>query len=231
MTFFLYFTKFYYEYLMIKLYYLWKTPVQITKNERIISLINKTKIALQQKIEKQSNIVSSNPKFIKEYKQEPFSGIFDELAKQCKGNIYDIINISGNECIGSASVSTIVDFNYNGQCYNSDDEPNSYICFDFKSNSVSLSAYSIKSSNHKSPDYHQSWIIEGSNDQNDWVLLDSHTNDPSLNSKLKVGVFHINDEKMRNQKFKYIQLRMTGKSIQGNDYLDVLNIEFFGKYF
>lgn len=204
---------------------LWKTPVELTRNEKIISLFkecDKTK----------SISLHSLPKFSIEYSGDPFSGIFNELTKKCHNNICDegIINISGNECRGSPSISTIVDYNFNDICYNSSNEKNSFICFDFKNNSISVSAYSIKSSNHPSPDFLQTWVLEGSNNKKNWVVLDSHTNDRSLNSIKKVGVFHIKESDKRSQKFKFIQLRMTGESIQGNYYLDILNIELFGIY-
>lgn len=176
---------------------------------------------------------SSTPKIFIKYTGNPFSGIFDALSKQYKGNICvkNIISIDGNIFDGSPPTSSIVDFNHKGLCYNSKNQPNSYICFDFKNSSISVSSYTIKSSNHTSPDYLQTWVLEGSNNKKEWITLDMHENDKCLASDSKVCVFSIKDQDKSNQRFKFIQLRMTGESIQGHNYLDILNIEFFGKYY
>lgn len=214
---------------------LWKTPVQLTNNSKIISLFNeyKTKNQIQTKKQSPTKQIKQPTKFIKKFSGNPFSGIFDELTKIYKKNIClgGIVDITGNEAPGGSPIFTIVDFNYTNKCYDSLNQPNSYILFDFKNHSISVSAYSIKSSNHPSPDYLQTWVLEGSNNQNEWTVLDSHTNDKSLDGKCKIGVFHIQDSDKQNQKFKYIKLRMTGESIQGNNYIDILNMEFFGQYF
>lgn len=54
---------------------LWKTPVELTNNEKVISLFNKCDKT--KKISPQSI-----PKFIIEYSGNPFSGIFNELTKK-----------------------------------------------------------------------------------------------------------------------------------------------------
>lgn len=49
----------------------------------------------------------------------------------------------------------------------------------------------IKSSNNEKPSYLTSWVIEGSNDNYNWILIDSHYDDRSLVGKYKVCTFTV----------------------------------------
>lgn len=166
------------------------------------------------------------------FENEPFSGIFKELTKENGCNIHDakIIEITGNKNhIYNVPYSILVDFN-TFNCYGSSNEENSYLCFDFKFHSVAISAYSIKSSNYAIPAFLKSWNIEGSNDQKEWIILDSHSEDDILCSRAVIKTFKINDRNKSNQYFKYIRLITTGLSSRSVDQFEITNIEFFGKY-
>ena len=56
-------------------------------------------------------------------------------------------------------------------CWISKDEKNSWIQFDFKTRSVSLKSYSLRSKYGP-----KSWKIEGSNDMNTFTLIDQRNN-------------------------------------------------------
>ena len=175
-----------------------------------------------------------------EYKGEPFSGIIHSLTTKYSGNVNDkgIIDISGNRDVTISdtfyvSFSSLVDFNYSKNCYKSENKPNSFIQFDFKNHKISVSAYSIKSSNLPGPSLLKSWVIEGSDDSNSWTVIDSHTNDQSLcveSFEPKVCTFNVNNNGSEN-KFRFIRLRITGKTSNDNWCIGITNIEFFGKYF
>lgn len=170
----------------------------------------------------------------KEYKKsDQFHGIFSELTKINKGNPIDkeIVQITGNRDEDYGTFSSLLNYSYNGVNYTSNPEINSHICFDFKSYKVAVSAYSIKSSNQKNANYLFSWVLEGSDNKNDWVVIDSHSNDRCLCSKSKSCSFVIEDKSIADQKFRYIQIRMTGKSPRNNFIFSITNIELFGKYF
>ena len=166
-----------------------------------------------------------------QFSRSPFAGIFDHLRKLCDNkNICEerVIDISGNNHQHSIPYSKLIDFNYNGICYSSANQPNSYIRIDFRNHSVSVSAYAIMSSNQSDPDFMQSWVLEGSNNLKKWINIDSHNYDPSLNGNSRTSVFNI--VKSQKNSFRYIQLRMTGPSIQGGNTLEISRIELFGVF-
>lgn len=176
-----------------------------------------------------------NTAFTRMFSGDHFSGIFKVLSNWCKGNIHNkgLIEITGNETINFnlPIISTIVDFDSNQKCYYSQNVPNLFVCFDFKNNSVSVTAYSFKASNRIDPYYLRSWVLEGSNDGKNWIELDSHLNDTRFNSPSQVILFPIMNEEKQRMKFKFIKLKMTGKNDRNGNYLDVFNIELFGSYF
>lgn len=168
-----------------------------------------------------------------------FDGIFSELTKRNQSNINDkgIIEISGNILkhkgeYKTASFSCLV--NYSDSCdliYDSENVPNSYICFDFKDHMASVFGYSIKSSKNVNPSYLTSWVIEGSNDNYNWMLIDSHYDDKSLAEEYKVCTFTVQNMQLAVLLFRYVRIRMTGKSSANDNYLELRSIEFFGNYY
>ena len=125
--------------------------------------------------------------------------------------------------------------NMRGQCHQVTDhgwnnswftknEPNSWICFDFKDKTVSLTKYSLKSDGWRWNHLIQ-WVIEGSNDGGSWEELDSrNTQDLNGNSITKT----YDCQSMRSKSYRYLRLRQTGKNSSGWDYLRLSEIEFFG---
>jgi hypothetical protein len=68
--------------------------------------------------------------------------------------------------------------------------------------------------------------LEGSQDGLSWVTIDDRKNDTSLNSQGAISTFSISEDLQ--EEFQQIRLRQTGKNSNGNDYLFVNAIEFFG---
>lgn len=165
-----------------------------------------------------------------QYSNSPFEGIINELTKKYQGNINNIgvISISGRS-IGLGPISSLVDFKYGGDSYSSTNKKNSSICFDFKDHLISVSSYSIKGTNFNN--YLKSWNLEGSNDQNSWITLDSHSNDSSLLSFNVIKTFHIQNPNNREKRFRFIRILSTGPDGSGSNNLTITNIEFYGKYY
>lgn len=168
----------------------------------------------------------------KPFKGQPFTGLFHELTKKAVNNIYleRAVEITGNKSKGK--FSSLVDFGYEGHSYQSDNDENSFLCFDFIDKLIEVSAYSIKSSNNSRPSFLSSWVVEGSNDRMKWSELDSHSKDTSLWSKEKICTFAVQKNAEQSEHcFRFIRLRMTGKSMNNDFCLEIQNIEFFGKLF
>jgi hypothetical protein len=71
------------------------------------------------------------------------------------------------------------------------------------------------------------WVIEGSDDRNEWMCLDERETH-ELNGNGRVSSFKIeNDSEI--PFFRYVRLRQNGRNSSNNDHLVLNRIEFFGR--
>jgi hypothetical protein len=89
---------------------------------------------------------------------------------------------------------------------------------------INLTHYSIRTRRNDNAYHLRSWILEGSIDCESWVELDRHSNDSSLNSKGAIATFNVSSS----TDYRYIRLRQTGTNSNGDHYLQLNAIEFFG---
>ena len=115
--------------------------------------------------------------------------------------------------------------------FSSNDSPNSWILFEFTESYVSLSNYTIKSdfTKSKQSDSPKSWVIEGSNDNETWIIIDEQKNVVLTNTKRFIHTFSI--ENPKDFAFNFIRMRLTDKNWSGNNFFKVGSIEFFGKLY
>lgn len=162
-----------------------------------------------------------------------FKGIIYKLhdCNPSSSNNGKIINITASSLSGNNNnykPENVIDYEFIDSAFYSKNEKNSWIKFDFKERKVKPSAYSIRSNNwggvgHWHP---QHWVIEGSNDDNEWTVLDSHTNDHSIDDQSKSNTFLIQTE--NNTFYQYLRLRQRGLNTADNDALIISAFEFFG---
>jgi hypothetical protein len=104
------------------------------------------------------------------------------------------------------------------------DEPDQWLCYDFKNRRVMPTHYSIHGySNH----YLRSWTFEGSVDGSSWFSLDDQKGNSTTNSNHPIGTFSV----VKSAECRFIRLRQTGKNACGNDYLLLYAFEIFGQLF
>ena len=163
-----------------------------------------------------------------------FEGIMRYLTRQTGGNIHDngTIKITSNSIRSVSHPKNLVDYE-NSNFYESNNESEIFICFDFKDRRVQLSDYSIMSHSY-GPNCGnlRNWVIEVSNDRTFWEEVDRHSNDTTLNNSNITAVFHVNEKS--NEFYRYIRLRTTGCSwynfpSSNYNYIYFYFIEFFGK--
>ena len=107
-------------------------------------------------------------------------------------------------------------------------EYDSWLMFDFKDKQVLLESYSLKTFNY-GPNYShlKSWILEGSDDGENFEEIDRQDDNDRLNGNLKSARFYVSHMKPQ----RYIRLKRIGPS-WGNGYYLILNkIEFSGNIF
>jgi hypothetical protein len=155
----------------------------------------------------------------------PFDGIISHFTKESGGNVHTtgviVITASGtqrNQC------HQVADHNWNDYWYSTNVE-NSWIQFDFKTRSVSLTNYTIKSDGD-SVDHLLHWSIDGSNDLVSWAKLD-HRETNELNGQYIVKSYSCLSSESTSF-FRYLRLTQRGKNSRDRDYLELGNLEFFG---
>lgn len=161
-----------------------------------------------------------------------FNGLLRYLSDKTKGNIHDngTINITSNSISGNCHPKNLVDYQNNeSNWYRSEEKTtDAYVCFDFKNLRVQPTSYSIKSFSCSQNDWHlKSWVIEASNDGEQWTKIDEHRNDQTLNGNRIIGTFNI---QQKQQFYHFIRLRQTDKNWTNSNYvMKFYLIEFYGK--
>ena len=174
-------------------------------------------------------------KLFKIEKGNEFDGIMRYLTNKTGGNIHDngTIEITSNSFCNGHHPKNSVDYDNSTFYASVNDSTLAHICFDFKDNRIQLSNYSIKSYNRSQNYEHlRSWVVEVSNDGEEFKEIDSHSDDPTLNNSNSVGTFNIS--KGSNKFYRYIRIRQTNYSWYGypnnnNHQYYIQFIEFFGK--
>ena len=161
-----------------------------------------------------------------------FNGIIFHLGN---GNPKSVVDEEKIKIIASSYYSNnypkyIVDFDDNFTNFQSSNKANSWICYDFKESKVRPSCYSIRSNSlgDKCWFHPQSWCIEGSNDYQNWKILDDRKNETSLNSKSATDTFKIQNILNKNEFYRFLRIRQTDVNTKNNHCLILSSLEFFG---
>ena len=169
-----------------------------------------------------------NPSFSLEPTRQ-FKGIIDYLAKEYRGNQPKPIGPDFNNYVkitssgdGYNSAYNVADF-YWKDYWISNNQEGAWIKFDFLKRSVLLTGYTIKSDGNGAG-HLLGWSIEGSNDNNVWVKIDSQSTN-ELNQNYVTKSFPCKAE----ESYRYIRLKQTAKNSSGMDSMMLSNLEFFGE--
>ena len=197
-------------------------------------LWNSLSLRLLQPIQ-QTNDEKNNRYYTRLFYQEnkEFDGIINYFHKKYKKEIFNHINVTSSGIYEndqkdfSPSRSIIYD---SQDFFKSRNEVNSWICFDFRNHRVSLSDYSIRPPNMgENGGFLKNWVIEGSNDNEIWQIIDEQKECNFLIGRRSSHTFSIQSSKK--EEFRFIRLRQTGPSFNGNNLLNIESIEFFGGLF
>lgn len=118
-------------------------------------------------------------------------------------------------------------FETNGTIFGTVNDKDSWIQFDFKSRKIALSAYSIRGLAGTKFHTMKSWKLFGSNDKNEWTLIDTEWDVDALNGKYHAVVFPVRPQ---SEPFRYLKIAQAGPNWAGSQYynLALSQIEFFG---
>jgi hypothetical protein len=121
-------------------------------------------------------------------------------------------------------VSDIVNWESPAPGFVSRNLQNSWVCIDFQNRAVSLTQYVLRTPTRDDGSLLRSWVLEGSNDGEEWIELDRHQNDVSLNGSESMALFQVRQE----LEVRRIRLRQTEPNARNQFELALKSIEFFG---
>ena len=160
---------------------------------------------------------------------KPLDGMIAYLTRECGGNVHDkgVIAATSSGVYYEHVPENAVDV-WTDSYFASSNEPNSWICYDFKDRRVIPTSYSVRSYWNASGDHLKSWVVEVSNDgtENSWKEIDRRDNNNDLNGKHVTANFKIS--RVPNESFRFFRLRQTAKNHQDRYYLAMTSLEIFG---
>jgi hypothetical protein len=157
----------------------------------------------------------------------PFDGILSFLSGECGGNVHEkgIVEVSASSIYWSdCPLSVVVDFNSSSRGFATNNVANSWIRINFKTNRIKPTHYSIRSRTDGGGHHLRSWVVEGSNNEENWVNLDVQENNCDLTGSGAVHTFAVGNPDI----FSIIRIRQTGANSDNSHYLIVKSIELFG---
>lgn len=156
-----------------------------------------------------------------------FHGIFDYLQKKSNGNIESEVNFSASSYRGNDVPLNTVRFDSRAYFY-ANNAKNSWICYDFKEHKIVLENYTIRSYGTNGNAHPKSWAVEGSNDNNNWEIIDNQENSPYLKENDAKHTFAVQKEKLK--EFKLVRIRQTGPTHRNDDVFLIDSVEFYGEF-
>ena len=159
--------------------------------------------------------------------EQHHNDIIQYLSGQCNGNVHtqNIVNITSSSRFSEYyDVKNIVERDDN-KFFESKNEVNSWIQFDFKERKIVLDGYTIKTYSASENCLHlKSWILEVSNDGKSYTEIDKHDNSDLLNGSLRKAPFTVSHSTPQ----RFVRLRQTGQNWIGNNFLVINRIDFSG---
>jgi hypothetical protein len=153
-----------------------------------------------------------------------FDGILRHLKRQHGGNIRAAVSIEGSsrrggDCYAVANYEVPTD-------WLTQEVPNSWLRFDFRTRLVAVSSYSMKS-RFNGWGIPRNGVLEGRNEDTDWVVIDRHDNDDTIQGVVASHNFKCPASSDFNM-FRFIQLRQTGLNSHDSHHLTMCHFELFG---
>lgn len=167
--------------------------------------------------------------------RKKFEGIIDHLTKDCGGNVSDkgVVKVtSSSSCGASYGPKNIVDIHDKNHYFESANFANSWLKYDFVDRKVHPTHYSLRSRHEggRGCNHLMSWVIEGSNSDNDsdWKILDTRQNVTCLDDKNASHTFDIQENLSPDESYRFLRIRQTGRDSRGYYHLILSALEFFG---
>ena len=165
------------------------------------------------------------------HKAKPLSGIIAYLTRECGGNVHEkeIIKVTASSVYGDCHPKNAVDLETDS-IYQSRNEQNTWLCYDFKDRRVIPTSYSVKSFRYGPGSHHlKSWVLEVSNTGTSWKEVDRRDNNNDLNDAHVTRNFRI--PKIASERSRFVRLRQIGPNHRLGYYMGITAMEIFGILF
>ena len=185
------------------------------------------------KIEKGDDFYDNNKfkmKKAKYYEGMTLNGILSKLSK------FGQINLNESGIIQAYSSSVYKNFpnlvpgnvlnTSQSEYFMSNDAENSWIAFDFKKIRVEISYYELQTYGNSANSHLKSWVLEVSNDEKNWHIVDTRNDIDTLNAEWGKGIFKCSEREFG----RYVRLRQTGPNHRNSNCLLLCSIEFYGQF-
>ena len=158
----------------------------------------------------------------------PLQGIIAYLTQMAGGNVHekDVVQVTASSVASTcpSSLKNAVELDTDSD-FCTENQPGSWICYDFKERRVSPTSYSIRS--HRDLTRPKSWKIEVSNDGSSWICVDHRENSCDLLGNGFV-THNFSISTTPGGTFRFLRLSLTGENHNGSNRLDVTALEIFG---
>lgn len=199
--------------------------------DRLKKRLEKESLSESKEIEKRYK--NATPKGI-EFKvnsEEELNGIIKHLRSEANGNIENKVSITASSVFNdyeNYQPRNVALFEDQKKRFESKDQKDGWICFDFKDHQVIPTDYAIRSY-PCAPNIHhpRSWVVEGSSDNSSYETLDKQYDCSYLNGQNIVHTFKMNQP--NGKEYRYIRMRLTGPDWANCNYLKIDSFEIYGR--
>ena len=153
-----------------------------------------------------------------------FNGIMNWLQLRFRKSFEKMVTASASSRALFGNLPACVLNYYSKSHWSSDNKPNSYIEFQFLSQRVRITAYTIMGDG-KWNCYLRSWKLEVSDDAETWTTIDVRDTEELMKPE---SVMTYQCDRVDDQYYRYVRLSQTGPNAAGNDYLVLCKFEIFG---
>lgn len=183
----------------------------------------KDKKKKKEKAKKQTN---DKEKEFKHQEGLEFNGIMKYLIDKTGSNISEngTIEIKTNSVQHPYFTKYLVDYNSNDHYCTKYGIENAYVCFDFKERRINLTSYTLQSFYENN--CLKNWVLEVSNNESEWIEVDRRVEDSSIHGKFITSTYNV---LKKDDYYRFIRLRQTGRNWIGDLCTNINKIEFYGK--
>jgi hypothetical protein len=180
----------------------------------------------------------SGPPLFELNQEKPFDGIISYLTTKYDGNVHEnrVVNLTSSSVRSDYRfrLDSVVDLDSNS-CFLSEDEPDQWVCWDFRERRVRPTHYTMIAP------IVRSWDLEASEDGETWILIDHQVDNPDFDDSCLdddewfqtiwiPASYALSIPHWSAAAFRYIRLTQTDDRPNGDNVLALIAVEFFGTF-